>query len=420
MIVATVAFGMGINRSNIRFVIHAAMPKSIEHYQQETGRAGRDGLEAECVLLPGPSDLMTWKFIMEKASEEAPVDPAYLKHAFQHLNDMDRYCRGLTCRHRALVEYFGQQYVPAQPADSGEGAAGLGCAACDLCLGDAEPVPDSLVLAQKLLSCVARVQERYGLNHVVSVLRGENLDKILSLGHDKLSTFGLLREHDREELREWLQQLIGQGVLVREGNDYPILKLNAASWEVMKKQRPVRLLRRRATEQTRKSRAAAESWEGVERDLFDRLCELRRQLAERESVGPYILFSDRTLRELAQVRPSTLAKMKLVSGISEHKLTQYGAALADHSGLLPDAGCRRRRAAQAAYRSNPFRGRPLVSRWCRLICSRRATTRKRSPGARTERSRISWATWPSTFAGSRCPILSGGCQRMSTTALPRQ
>jgi ATP-dependent DNA helicase RecQ len=327
VIVATVAFGMGIDRSNVRFVIHAAMPKSIEHYQQESGRAGRDGLEAECVLLHGHGDIMTWKYLMEKASEEAPVDPAYLKHAFKHLNDMDRYCNSLTCRHRSLVQYFGQKYVSSQPAEVDGEILLQGCSACDVCLGDAEPVSDSLVLAQKMLSCVARVQERFGVNHVISVLRGENLEKIRSLGHDKLTTFGLLREHDRDELGDWLLQLIGQGVLVRAGDEYPVLKLNAASWEVMKKQRAVRLLRRKAGEKTRKSRAAAESWEGVERDLFDRLCDLRRELAVREGLAPHMLFSDHTVRELARVRPSSLEKMKLVTGISEHKLAQHGAAL---------------------------------------------------------------------------------------------
>src|SRR5262245_27900141 len=148
VIVATIAFGMGIDRSNVRYVLHAAMPKSLEHYQQETGRAGRDGLEAECVLFHSGSDLFILKKIMSKSVEEAetPVGPEFLRAAYRHLDDMDRYCRAALCRHQALVQYFGQNLD------------GPNCQACDICLGDSEPVPDSLVKAQKILSCVARVR----------------------------------------------------------------------------------------------------------------------------------------------------------------------------------------------------------------------------------------------------------------------
>jgi len=201
LIVATVAFGMGIDRSNIRFVLHAAMPKSVEHYQQETGRAGRDGLEAECVLLYSGEDFMSWKWIINKSAQENKVAPDFLPNAMRHLDDIDRYARGAVCRHKALVNYFGQDYDITT------------CAACDICLGDTEPVPDAVVLAQKILSCVARVQERYGVNHVIGVLRGENTDKVRSTGHDKLTTYGLLREYPKTELRDWIYQLISQGVL---------------------------------------------------------------------------------------------------------------------------------------------------------------------------------------------------------------
>ncbi len=272
VIVATVAFGMGINRSNLRFVIHAAMPKSIEHYQQETGRAGRDGLEAECVLLHGADDLMTWKRIMARSNDGAAGDPNHLKVSYKHLDDIDRYCRGIRCRHRTLVQHFGQAYPfpgGADQAGSSDSAASLGCAACDVCLGDAEPVPDATLLAQKILSCVARVQERFGVNHVVSVLRGENLEKIRSLEHDKLSTFGLLRDHDSDVLRDWIHQLVSQGVLLRDGDEYPILKLNSASCEEMNKQRTDRHLRRKPEETVGKTRADTDACEGVERGLFE-------------------------------------------------------------------------------------------------------------------------------------------------------
>src|SRR5437879_5504690 len=163
---------MGIDRSHVRYVMHTAMPKSLEHYQQETGRAGRDGLEAECVLLHSGGDFMTWKYIVEKSAGEPNVDPNYRRSALKHLNDMSGFCTGSVCRHRALVEYFGQ------------GASGLACAACDICLGDREVVPDSTVIAMKILSCVARVKESFGVNHAVAVLRGMNDERIRKLGHD--------------------------------------------------------------------------------------------------------------------------------------------------------------------------------------------------------------------------------------------
>jgi ATP-dependent DNA helicase RecQ len=317
LVVATVAFGMGIDRSNIRFVLHAAMPKSIEHYQQETGRAGRDGLEAECVLLYSGADTMTWKRIMEKSAAEANSEPEYLVSALKHIDDMDRYCRGAVCRHRALVNYFGQDYEPAS------------CSACDLCLGDVEEAADAPVLAQKILSCVARVKEGFGINHVVGVLRGEETENIRKRGHEKLSTYGLLQEHRKADVRDWVYQLLGQGVLLQVGDEYPILKLNEASWEVMRGQRAVRLVqpvRRKKGDRPEKSKADTASWEGVDSGLFDALRGLRRQMAEARQVPPYIIFSDATLREIARARPSTLEKLRLIYGVGDTKLRDLGPA----------------------------------------------------------------------------------------------
>ncbi len=194
------------------------MPKSLEHYQQETGRAGRDGLEAECVLLHSGSDFMTWKFIIDKSANETEVDPSFRVNSMQHLQDIDRYCRGAVCRHKALVEHFGQTYsIPT-------------CGACgDLCLGDKEEMPDANVLAQKILSCVARVKEGFGVGHVASVLRGENLEAVRRRGHEQLSTFGLLAVLIEKTECDDIYQLIGQGFLLQVGDDYPVLKLNEAS-----------------------------------------------------------------------------------------------------------------------------------------------------------------------------------------------
>jgi ATP-dependent DNA helicase RecQ len=314
VVVATVAFGMGIDRSNVRFVLHVAMPKSLEHYQQETGRAGRDGLEAECVLLHSGADYLTLKSILEKSANDAGADAGFLPNALKHLEDMDRYARGAVCRHRALVEHFGQTYAAET------------CGACDLCLGDVEEVPGALVTAQKILSCVARVKESFGIGHVVSVLRGEESENVRRRGHDKLTTFGLLKGESKADLRDWVYQLLGQKVLMQVGAEYPLLHLNEASWEVMRGQRPVRLVRlvrRKKGERPEKSAAAEVSWEGVDAPLFDALRELRRQIAQERGEKPYMVFGDAVLRELARVRPSTPERMRHISGVGDVKLRDF-------------------------------------------------------------------------------------------------
>jgi ATP-dependent DNA helicase RecQ len=320
IVVATVAFGMGIDRSNVRFVLHTAMPKSLEHYQQETGRAGRDGLEAECVMLYSGGDLLTFKSILEKSAAEPGVEDSFLPGALKHLDDMDRYCRGAVCRHKQLVQYFGQTY------------AGENCGACDLCLGDTEDVPEADVVAKKILSCVARVKGSFGIGHITSILRGEDTDNVRKRGHDKLTTYGLLKGHGKPDLRDWVYQLIGQGVLLQEGDEYPVLKLNDASWEVMRGQRTVRLIqavRRKKGEKPQKSKAAEVSWEGVDSGLFEALRALRREIAGERQVPPYVIFSDATLRELARARPSTPERMRAVYGVGDTKLRDFGPRFLD-------------------------------------------------------------------------------------------
>jgi ATP-dependent DNA helicase RecQ len=312
VIVATIAFGMGIDRPDVRFVVHAAMPKSIEHYQQETGRAGRDGLPAECVLLHSGGDVFTLSNIIKKSAAEAG-DMSFVPGALAHLNDMDRYCRGATCRHQGLVRYFGQEYARAN------------CAACDVCLGDTQDVPDSLVVAQKILSCVARVNQNFGIGHVAAVLRGENTDAIRQRQHDQLSTYGLLRGTTKAALRDWISQLVGQDVLIQTSDEYPILKLNAASWEVMRGQRPVRLIE----VARREKRTASVVAEAADTELFERLRTLRREIAAAEQVPAYVVFPDTVLLALSRVRPTTPEAMRQITGIGEAKLRAYGTQFLD-------------------------------------------------------------------------------------------
>jgi ATP-dependent DNA helicase RecQ len=312
LVVATVAFGMGIDRSNIRFVLHTGMPKSIEHYQQEAGRAGRDGLEAECVLLYSAGDFMTWKKVTEKSAFESGAGPDFLRNAMTHLEEINAYGRVAVCRHKMLVEHFGQSFAPDN------------CKACDVCLGDVETDPDAVVTAQKILSCVARVQEGFGIGHVVSVLRGENTEKVRKFGHEQLSTYGLLSEMSAGQLKDWIHQLLGQGVLVQSDGEYPLLKLNAASWEVMAKKRSVRLLRPKKKGRPERSLIETESWVGVDSDLFDRLRGVRRVLAVERQVPAYLIFSDATLREMCKQRPKTREQLRRVTGVGETKLRDFG------------------------------------------------------------------------------------------------
>jgi len=320
LVVATVAFGMGIDRSNVRFILHTGIPKSIEHYQQETGRAGRDGLEAECVLLYSGADVVLWKSMVERGGEDGPPDPEYVATAIKHLVDIDRYCSGTACRHRALVEYFGQPYSRES------------CAACDICLGETEDVPDALTVAQKILSCVYRVGQSWGIGHVISVLRGEKTDKIRERSHDSLSTYALLKGCSRNEVRDWIWQLVNQGYLEQSNGEYPILRLTPSARNVLRGEAEVRL--RQPIASARKEKQSRrmlpiESWEGVDRSLFDALRTWRRAEAEERHVPPYVIFNDRTLREIARVRPSTLVQLRDVHGIGDAKLEAFGRALLD-------------------------------------------------------------------------------------------
>ncbi|MBX9689321.1 MAG: DNA helicase RecQ [Candidatus Obscuribacterales bacterium] len=326
VVVATVAFGMGIDRSNVRYVLHTGMPKSIESYQQETGRAGRDGLEAECVLLHSGADFITWKSIIEKASNDENFDKEAMESGLGQLKEMDRFCRSAGCRHEMLVNYFGQELLSES------------CLACDICLGETVTVADADTIAQKILSCIARIKGNFGVTYIISVLRGEKSDNATRYQHDQLSTYGLMKEHSQHDLRDWIYQLIGLGVLTQEtvsgygGMSFPILKLNEKSWELMRKERSVKLMQptqKKKGEKSKASKSEAGSWEGVDRDLFERCRQLRKEMAEERRVPPYVIFSDATLRELSKKKPRTLVEMRQIYGIGDAKLKDLGQHFLD-------------------------------------------------------------------------------------------
>jgi ATP-dependent DNA helicase RecQ len=327
VVVATVAFGMGIDRSNVRCVVHASLPKSIEHYQQETGRAGRDGLEAECVLFYSSADVMRWKAILDKprendgdpgtpAARTVPADDAETVRRAQHelLRGMQNLCTSARCRHRALSEYFGQPYERPN------------CGACDVCLDEVEEVADGTVLAQKVLSCVARVEQRFGIGHVVDVLLGADTEAMRRTGHSGLSTYGIVKDLSRNALMAVVYQLVDHGVLARTEGDRPVLQLNDASWSVLRGERPVRLLRPR--QRLRKHTVRGEkALEGMDTSLFAALRHWRQVEAFRRHVPAYLIFHDTTLAELARVRPRNLAGLRGITGFGERKLAQWGEAI---------------------------------------------------------------------------------------------
>ncbi len=311
VVVATVAFGMGIDRSDVRCVVHAGCPKSLEHYQQETGRAGRDGLEAECVLLYSPADVLRWQSLLQRSSAQADASAEALAAGMELLEQMRRFTAPGTCRHRSLSEHFGQAY----PARS--------CDACDTCLGEHDALEDGTELAQKVLSCVARVGERFGVGHVVDVLRGADTERIRQLGHDGLSTYGLLRNFSKSQVTGTVFQLIDQDLLSRSVDDYPVLRLNEASWRVLRAERRVMLLPQRAR-RVKQTSVEKQSWEGVDTALFDKLRALRTRIARERGVPPYVIFSDASLRAMAREQPRSDAALLQVHGVGEKKLADLG------------------------------------------------------------------------------------------------
>ena len=316
IILATVAFGMGIDRSNIRYIVHTGMPKSIEHYQQETGRAGRDGLEAECILLYSGSDAIIWKKLLGEPDENA-ANLDFLSTSYTHIEEMGKYCRMSVCRHRFLKNYFGQEYEKEN------------CKACDVCLDEKTIIEDSQTLARKIISGVVRVGERFGVGHVASVLRGENLSKIRQLGHETLSTYGLLKEHSKEQVQDWIYQLVSQNLLVQEGNPYPVLKLNANSKAVLRSEMAVSLTVLPPKEEASTKKANQESWEGVDTKLFELLRVFRKDLAASREVPAFVILGDVTLRELSRIRPSNENALRLIYGIGEQKLKDFGREILD-------------------------------------------------------------------------------------------
>jgi ATP-dependent DNA helicase RecQ len=320
IMVATVAFGMGVDKPNVRFVCHLEPPKSLEAYHQETGRAGRDGLPASAWMCYGMQDIAILRSMID--SGEANETRKRIEHA--KLGSLFAFLETASCRRQALLAYFGE---PIEPCDN-----------CDNCLSPVETF-DGTVIAQKALSNIYRTGQRFGVNHLAGVLTGASTDQIVRFNHDRVSTYGIGKDMARDEWKSVYRQLLAAGLCAVDLERFNALTLNERSWPVLKGETPVRLrkdpaLPKRDKKKKRRAPALAEdiltNWEAEA--LFDRLRDLRLSMAEAQSVPPYAIFADKTLLEFVRYRPRDMEEFACMSGVGASKLERFGQAFLESLG----------------------------------------------------------------------------------------
>jgi ATP-dependent DNA helicase RecQ len=307
IIVATVAFGMGIDKSNIRFVVHYDIPKNIESYYQETGRAGRDGLPSEALLLFGYGDIQVARGLIEKAR-----NPNQQRVELHKLNTMVGFAEALGCRRRVLLGYFGEKLIDD-------------CGNCDICLNPPEMI-DVTEDSRKALSCVYRVGQRFGAGHVIDVLRGSRKERIVKLGHDQLSTHGIGESQTQEYWGSIIRQLVQHGYLSQDVGNYSILQLTDSSWPLMRGEETLDMARPR--EKLIKDSPAggriSDNNADYDRELFEKLRQIRKEFSDEAGVPPFVIFHDKTLVDLAVHQPLSLEEMLLIHGVGDSKCKRYG------------------------------------------------------------------------------------------------